>query len=301
MAPLQFKDYVTSQRITRWKIEKDVTHLNQKVQNVLNSESKDGRAQNVARFSSEVMRTVRPGDSFKAESCKKVIQQMLDEVTVKLQEIVNLRSNLFDKNLIVKQWRANELKFLDSKKSSLEELKNTLQKTQEAIITNANLLKRRTNSTTERDAEAKRQKRSSAKNARKSVKEKEARLENKAKDVLRLLTNGMLTLDAIKNREDSSIHLADIDKSCQLAARFHAKAMTWLIENGYFSSDSLEFATQLSKNLTIQLQKSKELTNARQRKSAAKNCQKSLFDCFCAEERVLGTNRSSEVESSDDD
>ena len=128
MAPLQFKDYVTSQRITRWKIEKDVTHLNQKVQNVLNSESKDGRAQNVARFSSEVMRTVRPGDSFKAESCKKVIQQMLDEVTVKLQEIVNLRSNLFDKNLIVKQWRANELKFLDSKKSSLEELKNTLQK-----------------------------------------------------------------------------------------------------------------------------------------------------------------------------
>ena len=139
MAPLQFKDYITSQRITRWKIEKDVTHLKQKVQNVLNSESKDGRAQNVARFSSEVMRTVRPGDSFKAESCKKVIQQMLDEVTVKLQEIVNLRSNLFDKNLIVKQRQANELKFLDSKKSSLEELKNTLQKTQEAIITNANL------------------------------------------------------------------------------------------------------------------------------------------------------------------
>ncbi len=93
MAPLQFKDYVTSQRITRWKIEKDVTRLEQKVQNVLSPESKDGRAQNVARFSfsSEVMRTVRPGDSFKAESSKKVIQQMLDEVTVKLQEIVNLR------------------------------------------------------------------------------------------------------------------------------------------------------------------------------------------------------------------
>ena len=62
MAPLQFKDYVTSQQITRWKIEKDVTHLKQKVQNVLNSKSKDGRAQNVARFSSEVMRTVTPGD-----------------------------------------------------------------------------------------------------------------------------------------------------------------------------------------------------------------------------------------------
>ncbi len=81
-----------------------------------------------------------------------------------------------------------------------------------------------TNSTTEQDPKAKRQKKSSAKNARKSIKEKEERLKNKVKDVLRLLTNGMLLLDAIKNREDRSIHFADIDKSCQLVARFHATA-----------------------------------------------------------------------------
>ena len=72
MAPLQIKDYVTSQRIAGWKIEKEVTHLKQKVQNVLSPESKDGRAQNVARFSNEVIKIFRPGDSFKAESCKKV-------------------------------------------------------------------------------------------------------------------------------------------------------------------------------------------------------------------------------------
>eukprot|EP00794_Sanderia_malayensis_P008471 gene8471-9378_t len=137
MAPLEFKDYVTSQRITRWKIEKDLTHLMQRAQNILSAESKDGRAQNVARFSGELMRTVRPGDSFKAESSRNVIQHMLHEVALKLQEI----------------------------------------KVQEAIITNINLLKRRTNSTTEQDAEAKRQKKSSARNARKSMKEKEERLQ----------------------------------------------------------------------------------------------------------------------------
>ena len=98
----------------------------------------------------------------------------------------------------------------------------------------------------------------------------------------------MLTLDAVKNREDSSIHLADINKSCQLVARFHAKAMTWLIENGYFSSDSLEFATQLSKNLTIQLQKSKELTNARQRKFAAKIVKKACLIVFVLKKEYLG-------------
>ncbi len=100
---------------------------------------------------------------------------------------------------------------------------------------------------------------------------------------MRLLTNGMLTLDAIKNREDRSIHSADIDKICQLVARFHATAMTWLIENGYFSSDSLEFANQLSKNLTIQLQKSKELTNAKQ-----KNLLQKIVRKIHAEEKGLG-------------
>ena len=39
----------------------------------------------------------------------------LDEVTEKLQEIGNLHSNLFNKNLTVKQWQANELRVIDSK------------------------------------------------------------------------------------------------------------------------------------------------------------------------------------------
>eukprot|EP00794_Sanderia_malayensis_P004310 gene4309-4881_t len=259
----------------------------QRAQNILNADSKDGRAQNVARFSSELMRTVRPGDSFKAESSRNVIQHMLHEVASKLQDIVHL----FDRSLTVKTWQANELKFLDSKKSSLEELNNTLQKVQEAIITNINLLKRRTNSTTEQDAEAKRQKKSSARNARKSMKEKEERLQ-KVKDVLRLLTNGMLTLNAIKNREDMSIQLADIDKSCELTATFHAKAIKWLMENGYFSADSLEFANQLSRKLTIQLEKSNELTNARLRKLASTKLSKRPSSTESSSEPQLNTGDS---------
>ena len=56
-----------------------------------------------------------------------------------------------------------------------------MQKTQGAIITNSNLSKRRTNASAEKDSEAKRQKRSSNRRARKSMKEKEARLQNKIK------------------------------------------------------------------------------------------------------------------------
>ena len=156
----------------------------------------------------------------------------------------------------MKQWRANELKFIDSKQSLLEDLANALQKTQGAIITNSNLLKRKTNAIAEQDSEAKRQKRSSSnRNARKSMKEKEAKLQNKIKDVVRLLARGTFTLDELNKKEDREIHLVDIDKSCQLVARFHFKAMIWLTENGCFSPDALEYANKLIENLRIKLQK----------------------------------------------
>ena len=200
----------------------------------------------------------------------------------------------------MKQWRANELKFIDSKKSLLEDLANALQKTQGAIITNSNLLKRRTNTTAEHDSEAKRQKRSSNRHVRKSMKEKEARLQNKIKDVVRLLARGTFTLDELNKKEDREIHLIVIDKSCQLVARFHFKAMIWLTENGYFSPDALEYANKLTENLSIQLQKSKDMTDARKRKFATHKCQKTLFDCLDSGEK-LPTEVSTAEEPSDDD
>ena len=170
-----------------------------------------------------------------------------------------------------------------------------LQKTQGAIITNSSLLKRRTNATAEHDSEAKRQKRSRNRNVRKSIKEKEVRLQNKVKDFVCLLMTGTLTLDELNKREGRATHLEDIDKSCHLVAQFHFKAMIWLKENGYFSSDVLEYANKLTQNLRIQLQKAKDVNTVRKRKLAAKRCQKTLFDCFDNGEKLTI------VESSDDD
>ena len=181
----------------------------------------------------------------------------------------------------------------------LENLANTLQKTQGAIITNRNILKRKTNATAEQDSEAKRQKRSSNRNARKAMKEKEARLQNKIKDV-RLLARGTFTLDELNRKEDHKVHLVDIDKSCQLVARFHFKAMIWLTENAYFSPDALEYANKLIDNLRIQLQKSNDMTAARKRNFTAQRCQKTLFDCLDSEEK-LPTGVSTAEEPADDD
>ena len=145
------------------------------------------------------------------------------------------------------------------------------------LITNASLLKRRTNATAEQDSEAERQQRSSNRNARKSI--KEARLQNKAKYVVHLLTSSTLTLDELNKRENHAIHLADINNSCQLVARFHFKAMIWLIENGYFSSDVLEYANKPHKILASSFKKEK-IRLMQEKEFATKRCQRTLFDCF---------------------
>ena len=132
------------------------------------------------------------------------------------------------------------------------------------------------------------------------MKEKGAKLQNKIKDVVRLLARGTFTLDELNKKEDREIHLVDIDKSCQLVARFHFKAMIWLTENDYFSQDALEYANKLTENLSIQLQKSKDMTAARKRKFAAQSCQKTFFDCLDSGEK-LPTGVSTAEEPSDDD
>jgi hypothetical protein len=111
---------------------------------------------------------------------------LLDEVLKKKQEIITLRTNLFDKDMNIKPWRANELRFYDSKITLLEELKNSLKKTYTLIITNTNLLKRGTNASVEETAEAKRKKRAVRKNAQKSAKEKEKRFIAKVDEMLKL-------------------------------------------------------------------------------------------------------------------
>ena len=129
----------------------------------------------------------------------------------------------------IKPWRANELRFYDSKITLLEELKNSLQKTHTLIITNTNLLKRRTNASVEETAEAKRKKRAVRKNAQKSAKEKEMRFIAKVDEMLKLLTDGKFTQAMLKEREGISISLEDINQNCQLVARFHYEAMSHLI------------------------------------------------------------------------
>jgi hypothetical protein len=151
MSPLQFKDYVISQRITRWRIQKEVDATTKKVNNILSHESKDGNAKNILHFASDDIGKIK-----------------IDTVSETLKQIVGLRANLFDKDRNVKSWRSNELKFLDTKKASLEKMLDSLLRTQTSIITNLKVLKRKSDESTEFQAETSRKKRRVHENKRKA-------------------------------------------------------------------------------------------------------------------------------------
>ena len=88
------------------------------------------------------------------------------------------------------------------------------------------------------------------------MEEKASRLETKVKDVHSLTS--VLTLDVVSKREDSSIYLVDIGKSCLLVARFHSKALVWLTQNVYFSSGGLDVTNHATQNLGMKLQKQRK-------------------------------------------
>ena len=115
-----------------------------------------------------------------------------------LRKIVRLRANVFEKDRNVKSWRSNELKFLDTLNACLEEKMDSLLRTQTSIITSLKVLKRKSNETTELQAETSRKKKRVQENKRKAEKEKENRIKGNVSEVLKLLTDGKVSLSEIE-------------------------------------------------------------------------------------------------------
>jgi hypothetical protein len=139
IAPLQFKNYVIEQRVSRWKIQKTIDLLKNSFENIFSDESKDGNAKNVRKFASE-MTSFKTGDKAKALTAQDIIEKLLAKVNDVSCTISEKRSMLFNTANEVKPWKANELKFYDNKLDGLKSMKVKLEESHTTIITNCNLL-----------------------------------------------------------------------------------------------------------------------------------------------------------------
>ena len=158
MAPLQFKDYVLSQRISRWRLQNKIEEQSRKYSALMNSDSKDGNAMNVAKFGSGQLTTFKIGDLSKAEFCQERIEQAIREIEEQITVVRRKRSYLFDSNNEVKHYRANEFEFFDEQKDVLEGVHNKLKRTYTMIVSNVNVLKRKLDIQQDKEVESKRKK-----------------------------------------------------------------------------------------------------------------------------------------------
>ncbi len=212
VAPIQFTSYVIEQRITRWKIETAVRRLENKTENMFDKNSKDGNAMNVQTFSAESF-NIRIGDKSKAESAKCIVDGMVVEMNSLIDDIIKLRSSLFNKQNEVKVWKNNELKYYDDMITQVKKLLVLLEKCQSSIISNINLLKRRIPCAADSSKEIQRKRKRTYENKQKAIKRKLKRLHKNSNEVLKIMTNGKVEDHcSLKNGSRSPLKVHELEK-----------------------------------------------------------------------------------------
>lgn len=277
MSLLQFKDYVATQRVTRWRLKNEIELQARKCNALMNEDSKDGNARNISHFGNGLLTTFKPGDISKAESCQEQIVNEIKDVEEQIALVLKKRSNLFDSNNQVKHWRANELEFLDEQKTALDGVYSKLQSTHSTIISNVNILKRKLDMQQDRNVESKRKRFSKRKNAARSIKEKNKRLMLKVEETVKLMTNGRLTYTEISKNDDKKITLTDICTECILKPRFHANSLDHLLKNNFFHADAMEFAESKLEELNSTREKETKRKSKYKHCAEIKSKQSSLF------------------------
>lgn len=282
-----------------------VEDLIKKANILLSSESRDGRAINIVLFSKETVGKIKSGDLSKAESANKVLENLIADASKAVKEICDFRTSLFDKDMNVKSWKANEMKFLDSCKINLENIIRSAEKIQSSIITNVNVLKRKINPQAEKTAEEKRKKRRVTESKRRSAKERRKRLIVKGGEVIKLITKGKLSLDDLrKDNAEKLIQLSDLETDTKLVPRYHHKAVLWLIEEKLFEPAALAFVQSLADKMQANLGKAFQRNKEKKEKHLKSKPQRTIFQWFSPtadnSETSPDESETSQSEASDD-
>ena len=265
LAPLQFKNYVLEQRITRWKIKEDCRLL----ENLFNKESKDGNAINVQRFMSELVH-FKTGDKARALSAQGIIEKFLSREAEINQRVTEKRALLFTKVNDVKVWKANELNFYDQRLGQLKSLRMRLEMCQTQLITNINMLSRRLSESADLREDSKRKRKRYQEHSRKAVVRKQKRLLSIVCETTRLLTDGKREYESLHN-DAVKIKRQDLcQEHSKLIPRYHLDALNFLIENEHFEHDALQSAKEMLSDLKEQKEKTKQQNKERKAKKPRK-------------------------------
>jgi hypothetical protein len=294
IAPLQFKNYVIEQRVSRWKIQKTIDLLKNSFENIFSDESKDGNAKNVRKFASE-MTSFKTGDKAKALTAQDIIEKLLAKVNDVSCTISEKRSMLFNKANEVKPWKANELKFYDNKLDGLKSMKVKLEESHTTIITNCNLLSRKISSKNDAEKECKRKRKRAQENSRKSVTRKAKREFARACDVTKIITSGRIKYESLENGTEkiSQVDLCAEPIYKQLKPRYHMTALKTLIAKNYFEDDAVEQVNEI----VTSLEKQKQVTSQKKAKNNSCGKKQCTLDFFVKKSLEISSQSDSSISS----
>ena len=284
MSPLQFKNYVVSQRLLRKKFNDKLKKVNNEFQDLINS-GKSGNSYNVIKYTSDDSMFVAK-DVRRAENTLKVLTDLQNKICELKKMFIQYRSNLFNSEHKIKDWEANELAFYDKLIANCIEMYDQTEPKCNKIQSVINDLKRKFSSDEADEKEDRRKKQRKAENEAKARTDKEKRLFSSSFCLYRSILEGKLSEEEVTTVKDSGtfenfsntkINLEDFEKfmkTSKLTARFHLEPLNNLIKHNIFYEDSAkEKATEVLESLkskaveTSAVNKNKAVKQAEKRKA----------------------------------
>ena len=110
MLPLQFKEYVLSQRVKRLKLKTLAQQSLITANKVLDEHNKHANTMNLSKLSKE-LKDCNPDNVKRADNIKELIEQWLNDLIAEKEELEQSHSQSFDKKSIIRIWNAKELAF----------------------------------------------------------------------------------------------------------------------------------------------------------------------------------------------
>ena len=203
MSPLQFKNYVVSQRLLRKKFNDKLKKVSNEFQDLING-GKSGNSCNVIKYARDDSMFVAK-DVRRAENTLKVLTDLQNKICELKKMFIQYRSNLFNSEHKIKDWEANELAFYDKLIENCIEMYDQTESKCNKIQSVINDLKRKFSSDEADEKEDRRKKQRKAENEAKARTDKEKRLFSSSFCLYRSILEGKLSEEEVTTVKDSEL------------------------------------------------------------------------------------------------
>ena len=249
MNPESFVRYVIDQRPFRWKIECKLEKI--KLFETQLFSSNDGNWLNVRKYS-ENKTTLTAKDLVPAESTLKFLEEKIEGIHVFVEECIQLKSKLYNKENSVLPWKANELLFLERVATEARTLEIKLAKIKGDVQEQFDFLKRRVPGGIATKCENSRSARRKKENKRKFGKRKNKRaLSSSVKVMDAILSDTERKNVIVKQVENADFSFTikeedvNMDGLSLLRQKFHKPGLTLLVAKHVFSNDALKLVQKV--------------------------------------------------------